>query len=86
MPHPMARNTFSKHLAALHSAAMRMAKESIRAAEEDMRRKVLTDSPDLATEGDPVDIDVYVDGTWQRCGFSSLYGVVLEIAAASGSG
>ena len=84
MPHPMARNTFSKHSAALHSAAMRMAQESIRAAGEDMRRKVLTDSPDLAPEGDPVDIDVSVDGTWQRRGFSSLYGVVLAIAAASG--
>ena len=31
-----------------------------------------------------MDIDVSVDGTWQRCGFSSLYGVVLAIAAGSG--
>ena len=36
MPHPMARNTFSKHSAALHSAAVQMAQESIRAAGEDI--------------------------------------------------
>ena len=58
-----------------------MAQESIRAAEEDIRQKVLTDSPDLASTSDPVDIAVSVDGTWQRRGFSSLYGVVLAIAA-----
>ena len=84
MPHPMARNTFSKHSTALHSAAMQMAQESIRATGEDIRRKILTDSPNLASTSDPVDIDVSVDGTWQRRGFSSLYGVVLAIAAGSG--
>jgi len=48
-----------------------------------MRRKVVTDSPDLASLSGPVDIEVSVDGTWQRHGCSSLYGVVLAIAAAS---
>ena len=84
MPHPMARNTFIKHSTALHCAAMQMAQESIRVAGEEMRRKVLTDSPDLASLSGPVDIEVSVDGTWQRRGYSSLYGVVLAIAAASG--
>jgi len=84
MPHPMARNTFIKHSTALHCAAMQLDQESIRVAGEEMRRKVLTDSPDLASLSGPVDIEVSVDGTWQRRGYSSLYGVVLAIAAASG--
>ena len=75
---------FSKHSAALHCAAMQMAQESIRAAGEDIKRKVLTEPPDLASTSDPVDIVVSVDDTWQRHGFSSLYGVLLAIPAASG--
>lgn len=65
MPHAMAQNTLTKHLTALHSAAMQMARESIQAVGEEKQLKMLIDSPELASSSDPLDIDESVNGISQ---------------------
>jgi len=65
MPHAMAQNTLTKHLTALHSAAMQMARESIQAVGEEKQWKMLIDSPKLASSSDPLDIDQSVNDILQ---------------------
>ena len=78
MPHPMAINTYMKHSSVLHKNGIELANQVMLSADKELRQAHLSDP------GAAVDVDVSCDGTWQKRGHSSLYGVVLVIAAETG--
>ena len=64
----------------MHSICMECAEFSMKAAANDIREELLEE----CTAETITDIDVSVDGTWQRRGFSSLNGAVTVISFLSG--
>ena len=74
MPPPMSSSNYDKISNSLKDAAKHVAEKSMDEAGKDLLR--------LGDES--VDTGVFVDGTWQRKGFSSTLGVVSAISADSG--
>ena len=72
---PMTKSTFHEHLPAIHDAYV--------AASHGTMKQAIDEEPG-DTMNDTYDIDVSVDGTWQRRGYSSLNGVVAIISANTG--
>ena len=67
-------------IANMHSIYMEYAEFSMEAAANDIREELLEE----CTAESIADVEVSVDGTWQRRGFSSLSGAVTVISLLSG--
>ena len=81
MPPPMNKTTYQDSIKEIHSAYTKTAEDSMKAAALDLREIVVDDGDD----NDRIsNVDVYVDGTWQRRGFASLDGAVTVIGVANG--
>ena len=65
MPPPMAKTTYYKHIPSIHEAYVTTAPESMKNAVNELKEGI----PQM------LDIDLSVDGTWQRRGHASLNGV-----------
>ena len=70
---PMAKSTYQDHLPELHRAYTEVAADSMSNAANELK---LSDNVH--------DVDVSIDGTWQRRGHSSLNGVTTVISIDSG--
>ena len=73
---PTTKNTFHEHLPAIHDAYV--------AASHGSMEKAFDEEHGDTPTNDTYDIDVSVDGTWQRRDYSSLNGVVTIISADTG--
>ena len=80
MPPPMAVTTYHETIANMHSVYMECAEFNMKAAANEIREELLEE----CTAESIADVDVSVDGTWQRRGFSSLNGAVTVISLLSG--
>ena len=74
MTPPMAKTTYYKHIPSVHEAYVTTASESMKTAVNELKEDVTQ----------MIDIDVSVDGTWQRRGHASLNGVTTVISADNG--
>ena len=79
MPQPMSKNNHTQHMRAICEQSVLQAKASLDQARKEVRQLYGVTSDDKV-----VDIVVSCDGTWQRRGFSSLFGVVFIIAHNTG--
>ena len=73
MPSPVRAHSYDEASNKIRDATEKVAKSSMIAAASDVK----------ATDGQ--DIGVTVDGSWQRRGFSSLNGIVADMAVTSGN-
>lgn len=78
MPLPISKNVYTTHIEAILAQAMLQVEQSMTQAREEVRML-------YGAEGDDtVDTLVSCDGTWQRRGFSSLFGATFVIAYDTG--
>lgn len=78
LPSPISNKPYAKHVRAILDTAIHQAKESMARACQEIRYHYNVQGDDIA------DILISCDGTWQRRGFSSLYGAVFVIAFETG--
>ena len=78
LPSPTSRKTYSKYVKHISEKSICCAQQSMESAREEIRELTGASSDGIA------DILVSVDGTWQKRGFSSLFGVVFVIAYITG--
>ena len=76
MPKPMTVKNFTNISNSLHHATKVVAQRSMSTAMNELRSVVRNIYK--------IDIGVSVDGTWQRCGFTSLNGVLVVMSIDSG--
>ena len=79
LPLPVSKNVYTAHLQEIEAQAKVQAQDSRKRARDEIRS--LYGSVD---DGDVIDVLVSCDGTWQRRGFSSLFGAVFIIAYETG--
>ena len=79
LPAPVTKNIYSQHVRAICEKSACQAQTSMEQAREEVRQHYAASSDD-----EVVDVLVSCDGTWQRRGFSSLYGAVFVIAHETG--
>ena len=81
MPQPLSPRAFSQHSSAVHDAVLKVSeKEFQRAA-----NLVKTVHQELdSSQKDVYDVEISIDGTWMKRGFSSLYGCVFVISEETG--
>ena len=78
IPPPISQRAYQQHMKVVAMGAAAEVEESMRRAREEVR-DLYGDPPDQI-----VDILISCDGTWQKRGFSSMFGVVFVIAYATG--
>ena len=78
LPPPISKNTYTSHTKAVEAQSVSQAEASMSQARAEVRELY------RATDVDICDILVSCDGTWQRRGFSSLFGAVFIIAYETG--
>ena len=78
LPPPVSRNIYSLHMDAVCQAAVAEAQDSMQRAIEEVCEHYGASSDEV------VDILISCDGTWQKRGFSSLFGAVFIIAYETG--
>lgn len=78
LPPPVSQHAYQQHMKIVAMEAQAEVNESMRRAREELRDHY--DAP----PGQTIDILVSCDGTWQKRGFSSLFGVVFIIAYETG--
>ena len=83
---PLAGASYSKHLKSTASIAKDEAEKQMKDAAKRIRKRVLGQSPnaDKQDEDGAISVAVSLDGTWQRRGYSSRYGVVVAILVDTG--
>ena len=79
MPGPVSKNVYTTHLQQIEIHAKLQADDSMTRAREEVRTLYGSEN-----DGDIVDVLVSCDGTWQRRGFSSLFGAAFVIAHETG--
>ena len=79
LPAPVSENIYSQHVRAICEKSAHQAQTSVEQAREEVWQHYAASSDD-----EVVDVLVSCDGTWQRCGFSSLYGAVFVITHETG--
>ena len=79
LPPPVSRNIYSLHMDVVCDAAVAEVQDSLQRAREEVREHYGASSGD-----EVIDILVSCDGTWQKRGFSSLFGAVFVIAYETG--
>ena len=80
LPNPVSQKPYAQHVEAVKEKAILQAKDSMKRANKEVREHYDCDVGD----DEVADILVSCDGTWQRRGFSSLYGAVFIIAHETG--
>ena len=70
LPSPIARRTFTKYVKEISEESASAVEESMQLARQEVRELTGASGDEIA------DILVSCDGTWQKRGFSSLYGIV----------
>ena len=86
LPPPISSNSYTVNLKVVEKAAKEVGMKCMLNAVSRTRDAVLTESPELIDE-DPqkaIPVAVSIDGTWQKRGFSSKYGVVFVISVDTG--
>lgn len=88
-PGPMTANNYSKMFSKIHSASKEVAKDSMNAAADELRRMHPTSDNHNANNNSNgnltvTDCAISVDGTWQRRGHVSHHGVVTAISIDTG--
>ena len=78
-PLPISKNIYSQYNKDICEKSITQVQESMMKAREEIREHY-----EATSEEDVVDILVSCDGTWQKRGFSSLYGAVFVIAYETG--
>lgn len=78
LPAPVSQNVYTKHSKAVRDQCILQAEASMTSAREEVREHHGVESDEVA------DILVSCDGTWQKRGFSSLFGAVFVIAHETG--
>ena len=78
MPPPMTANNYKKTARNVREAAILVAEITMKDAAEELR------SQSNASEDEIADTAVSCDGTWQKCGYSSLNGVTTVISMENG--
>ena len=79
LPPPVSKNTFTLHLKAITESAVSQAFSSMLEARGEVRKHYGAEGED-----DIVDITVSCDGTWQRRGYTSLFGAAFIISFDTG--
>ena len=79
LPPPVSRNIYSKHMTVVREKSILQAEDSLRRAREEVREHYGVSSDDQVA-----DVLISCDGTWQRRGFSSLFGAVFIISYETG--
>ena len=79
LPPPASRNIYSKHMTVVREKSILQAEDSLRRAREEVREHYGVSSDDQVA-----DVLISCDGTWQRRGFSSLFGTVFIISYETG--
>ena len=79
LPPPVSKNAYTKHVKIVREKAVLQAEASMSQARKEVREHY-----DALSEDETIDILVSCDGTWQRQGFSSLFGAVFIIAHETG--
>ena len=80
MPPPMIVTTYHETVSNMHSVYLEQAESSMLASADEIRQEL----SDEYTDEFIADVDVSVDGTWQKRGYSSLNGAVTVISLLSG--
>ena len=78
LPPPVARCTYSLYIKDILDGSSEVVQKSMEGARREVRDVA------GATDGEVVDVLVSCDGTWQKRGFSSLFGAVFIIAHTTG--
>ena len=78
MPPPMNKTTYQDSIQEIHSTYTKTIEDSMKSAALDVREVVLDDDDGIDGNGN---VDVSVDGKWQRRGYASLNGSVTVIRA-----
>ena len=78
LPMPVSKHVHTMHIQEIEKQAKLQAEDSMSRAREEVRRLYGTEG------GDVVDVLVSCDGTWQKRGFSSLFGAVFVIEYETG--
>ena len=78
LPSPVAQQSYRNHGAAINTHCVEQAKKSMSQAHNEVREFY------DATGDQVVDATISSDSTWQRWGFSSLFGAVFAIEHKSG--
>jgi len=78
LPSPVARCTYSLYIKNILDGSVSAAEKSMEGARKQVRELAGASSDEI------IDVLVSCDGTWQRRGFSSLFGVVFIIAHTTG--
>ena len=73
IPTPVSQKRYREHAVVINNQCIAKAQDSMRRARQEVR-ECYGAAPD-----DIVDVTVSSDGTWQRRGFSSLFGAVFII-------
>ena len=79
LPSPIARRTYTTYVKEITRGSVEVAETSLKQAREEVR-----EISGATSDDDIVDIVISCDGTWQKRGFSSLFGVVFIIAHLTG--
>ena len=81
LPLPISKNAYSKQLKVIRTRALVKVGESLKCANEEVCQHYDGPSPDPSN---PSDVLISCDGTWQKRGFSSLFGVVFVVSFETG--
>ncbi|XP_033099990.1 uncharacterized protein LOC117103530 [Anneissia japonica] len=85
MPPPPNPKSWADHVTAIHSALHEEVTEELRNAGSRLREKMIADQHITdSDQDDPVDVMVTFDGTWQKRGHSSNFGVGVAISVDTG--
>ena len=81
MPPPLSPRAFSQHSSAVHNAALKVSEREFQRAANLL--KTVHQELDCLQK-DVYDVEISIDGTWMKRGFSSLYGCVFVISEETG--
>ena len=86
LPSPLASASYARHLKSTTSIAREEAENQMKDAASRVRNLVLRQNPnaDKQDKDGAISVAVSLDGTWQKRGYSSKYGVVVAILVETG--